>query len=312
MLLSLALAVDSPKKKGGSGEALFKPSPKVELVADVDYLGSGREEKLDLYLPAQRHLNERSPAVVLIHGGGWTSGDKRDTRQVTIGMTLAEAGYVCASINYVLAEPACWPQNLWDCKNAVRFLRKNAAKYGIDPEKIGVMGGSAGGHLALMVGYTPGVAELEPPQPYSGISNRVSAVVDLYGIANLETRQKTDKQGNPTGEFNAGSTKGMLGADLAENPGLWKQASPVTYLTKDGPPVLILHGRIDTVVDRDQSAELADRLQKLGVPHELHWLEKAGHTFDLQTWNGRPLERDLRPLALHFLDRYVRSAQPAR
>src|ERR1043165_2549634 len=119
-------------------------------VADLAYLTPDRAEKLDLYLPAPPAAGKLSPAVVWIHGGGWTGGTKDEARAKEICTTLAEAGYVAVSIDYKLGDGA-WPTNLHDCKNAGRFLRAHAAEYHLDPERIGVAGGSAGRPRPLMV-----------------------------------------------------------------------------------------------------------------------------------------------------------------
>jgi acetyl esterase/lipase len=271
----------------------------VTIRQDVSFLAPDRGEKLDLYLPSTRPASTRSPAIVIIHGGGWVGGDKAASREFKTATTFVEHGYVCVSINYLLGKGS-WPTNLLDCKNAVRFLRSRADELQIDPDRIGVIGGSAGGHLALMVAYTADVAELEPPQPYPGVSSRVSCVVDLYGITNLLTRHKTD----PTGKPLSATTKAaaMLEYDEAK----WRAASPVTYVSPKTVPTLILQGLADTTVDRDQSFELADKLTQAGVEHELITLEGIGHTFDLQTWNRKPLPRDLRPVVVEFFDRHLK------
>src|SRR4051794_6290856 len=109
---------------------------------DVPYLPPGRAEKLDLYLPSEDPKpGEKRPGIVIIHGGGWTGGDKGAKREINIGTTLASHGYACASINYALAAEGhpTWPGNLQDCKRAVRWLRKNAEKYRIDPDHIGAI-----------------------------------------------------------------------------------------------------------------------------------------------------------------------------
>lgn len=287
-----------------------KPLPKapegVIIQENVAYLSPGREEKLDLYLPADRPLSMRSPAVVIIHGGGWRSGDKAAGREFNIGTNLAKAGYVCASINYTLEAGNCWPTNLWDCKNAVRFLRANSWRYQIDPEHIGVIGGSAGGHLALMVAYTSSVPEFEPPAPDPGISDKVSAVVDLYGITNLLSCMRTDTNGVPT-------KTPMLNWSILKDPKLqhdreaWKLASPFYQATKTSPPTLILHGTADTTVDRNQATELAARLKELGVEHQIFMLDGIGHTFDLETWNKKPLPIDVRSIVIGFFDKHLKA-----
>ena len=271
---------------------------------NVSYLEPGREEKLDIYLPANRPKDARSPGIVIIHGGGWAGGDKAASREFNIGTNLAKAGYVCASVNYMLDAGKRWPTNLQDCKNAVRFLRKYAERYQVDSDNIGVIGGSAGGHLALMVAYTAGVPELEPSAPYPGVSSAVKAVVDMYGIANLATRRKTDADGNPIGAFWRSSN--MISGSPEENPAAWRLASPIFHIKKDSPPTLILHGTKDTTVDRAQSVELAAKLKQHGVEHRLILIEGIGHTFDLQTWGRKPLPYDLRPTVIGFFDKYLK------
>lgn len=305
-LLGVVAAAQTPAKPT---KPVLPPAPEgVIIEQDVRYLPVGREEKLDLYLPACRANNVRSPAVVIIHGGGWSGGDKANSREFNIGTTLAKAGYVCASINYKLGKGDCWPTNLLDCKNAVRFLRANAEKYQIDTDHIGVIGGSAGGHLALMVGYTNGLAELEPQSPYPGVSDKVQAVVDMYGITNLITRQKTDASGKPIGV--RVYAPNLVAGTPETNPDLWKLASPVYHVCKDSPPTLILQGTVDTTVDIDQSRELDRKLTEAGVEHELIILKDVGHTFDLQTWAGKPLPQDMRPTVIAFFDKHLKAGVP--
>ena len=301
-------AILSAKLTGANAPPSSAVPPEVQIEREVPYLAAGRTETLDLYLPLQRAAGVlKRPAVVIIHGGGWTGGSKSAARELEIGTTLAKAGYVCASVAYRLDAHDRWPTNLFDCKNAVRFLRANAAKYSVDTEHIGVIGGSAGGHLALMVGFTDKVKELEPPAastPYPNVSDRVQAVVDMYGIADVRTRKKIAPDGTPgapTGPSVAvfGDHQPVTDADLA-------LASPVTHLSSGIPPVLILHGTADTTVDRDQSIDLDRRLQDLHLPHRLILVPGAGHTFDLETWNRKPLAMDLRPTVLAFFDRTLK------
>jgi acetyl esterase/lipase len=276
------------------------------MIPDLAYLAPDRAEKLVLYLPVAPAKGKLSPAVVWIHGGGWTGGVKTENRAKEICTTLAAAGYVAVSVDYKLGDGA-WPTNLHDCKNAVRFLRAHAATYQLDPDRIAVAGGSAGGHLALMVGFTGDRPEFEPAgaaTPYPGVSSQVRAVIDLYGPANLLTRQEVDEKGTPTGKLRPAGPAKVFGPDDPTAP-VYRRASPVTHVTKNSPPVLILHGRIDTTVDRAQSEELAGVLQHHGVPHEIVMVEGAGHTFDFETWNKKPLSRDLRPVALAFLAKYL-------
>jgi len=259
----------------------------VRIEKDVDYLGPDRKEKLDLYLPTTPAPPKGFPAVLIIHGGGWSGGDKGAAREQNIGTTLAKSGYVGASVNYLLAKKQdsfaktlaeAWPRNLHDCKIAVRWLRKNASKYRIDPDHIGVIGGSAGGHLTAMVALTSPEDGLDPKEPWGDVSCRVQCAIPLYGVHDF-----------------------VLMSKGGEDPALLKQASPVTWATKDDPPVLIYHGTKDTTVPLVQSERLAEALKAAGIEHELVVIEGAPHSFHLE-----PKQQDLRPKVLGFLDKHLK------
>lgn len=260
----------------------------VQIEKEIAYLGGARAEKADLYLPPSMKPGERRPGVVIIHGGGWTGGKRDASRELNIGTTLAEHGYVCLSIDYLLQSkepdaPKIWPQNLYDCKTAVRWLRAHAAKYQIDVEHIGVIGGSAGGHLAAMVGLTG--SDLDPPGPYSEQSTRVQAVVDMYGPM----------------AHNAKRIGTLVDPASPDAEKLARQITPLSHVDAHDPPVLILHGTADTTVDVEDSEIFAAALAKGNVPHELVIIPDAPHTFHLQ-----PKQRDLRPVVLGFFDEYLR------
>ena len=281
----------------------------VRRLADVAFLAPGRTEKLDVYLPASPPAGKLSPAVVWIHGGGWTGGTKNEARAKEICETLVNAGYVALNIDYKLGDGA-WPANLHDCKNAVRYLRTRAAEWRVDPDRIAVAGGSAGGHLALMVGYTTGVPELEPAAPYPGVSSAVRAVIDMYGISDLRTRREVAAGGVVTDKIRPLGPVAVFGP--ADNAAAYRLASPVTHISRATPPTLILHGDKDATVDLRQSQDLAAALKRVGVPHELVVVPGAGHTFDWEIWNRKPMSRDLRPVALAFLEKHLASRAPAK
>ena len=180
--------------------------------------------------------------------------------------------------------PGSWPTNLFDCKNAVRFLRSHAADHHLDPERIAVGGGSAGGHLALMVGFTIGEESLEPTgagTPYPGVSSAVRAVVDMYGPSSVWITEKTHANQPPAErQTKLAERLAVFGAPDGAAAVL-RVASPITHITKYSPPVLILHGLKDPNVEPEQSRDLAAALQKQGVAHELVFVEGAGHSFDL-------------------------------
>jgi acetyl esterase/lipase len=259
----------------------------VTIEQNVAYLPEGRTETADLYLPAKRAKDVRSPAVLIIHGGGWTGGDKAAAREFNIGTNLALNGYLALSINYALAtkDKATWPQNLHDCLTAVRWLRKHADRLQIDPGRIGVIGGSAGGHLAALVGVLEEKDGLDPKGPYGEFSCRVQCAVPMYGPMDLTGHRDLS----------------MLGKTREQAPELYRTASPVTYVRKGTPPMLILHGTADKTVDIKQSELFAAALKKVGAVHELVIVEGAPHTFHLQ-----PKQRDLRPVVLGFFDKHLR------
>jgi acetyl esterase/lipase len=307
MCLVATAAHGAPKSSKVSQPAVLPPAPEgVVIEQDLVYLPADRKEKLDLYLPANRAASALSPAVLIIHGGGWTGGSKSAAREFNIGTTLARAGYIAASVEYLKEGAGRWPTNLYDCKNAVRWLRRSAQRYQVDVEHIGVIGGSAGGHLALMVAYTSGVGVLTPASPYAGVSDKVQCCIDLYGPADLLTRQATDPDGTPNGKLRDG---GLFGESREADPEKWKLASPVYHLSKECPPTLILHGTGDTTVDRDQSLELDRKLAAVGVEHQLILLPGVGHTFDLEHWQRKPLPQDLRPVVLGFLDKHLKAVR---
>lgn len=266
------------------------PADLVKVERDIAYLPDDRTEKADLYQPAKAKPGEKFPGVVIIHGGGWVGGDKSAGREINIGTNLAMRGYVALSINYVLGVKGkpCWPQNLYDCKTAVRWLRKNAARLHLDSEHIGVIGGSAGGHLAAMVTLTGPNDKLDPPGPYGEFSCQVQAGVDLYGPADLMSWPK-------------GGSNPAFPATRQDNPELFRLASPVSYADKNDPPLLIMHGTADTTVPLEQSQLMAAAMKKAGARHELIVVEGAPHTFHLQ-----PKQRDLRSVVLGFFDKNLK------
>ncbi|MBI4625872.1 MAG: alpha/beta hydrolase [Verrucomicrobia bacterium] len=325
-MLFFAVTCAAGERAGAVAATAASPAaiPQVRVVRDVAYLDHDRTEKLDLYFPPDLLIATTSgtgeapastpvppprAAVVYLHGGGWVSGDKGQARDINMSVQLAQAGYVCANANYRLG-PNSWPTNLLDCKNAVRFLRANAAKHRIDPKRIAVVGTSAGAHLALLLGFTADQPDFEPVAPYPGISSRVSAIVELYGVTNPLTRRAVDKAtGEATAEWADANTPVVLGAMRQEDPARWARFAPVNHAAAHSPPVLIIHGLADPVVSYLQAVELAKILGEKGVEHELVLLPGVVHQFDLQTTphlGGAALPRDLRPVVYNFLTRHLR------
>jgi len=278
----------------------------------LPYLPPERAELMDLYRPADMPTGAGCPGMVIIHGGGWHAGERGAGREINIGTNLARMGYVCISIDYMLAdaEKASWPRNLQDCKCAVQYLRANAGKLGVAPERIGTIGGSAGGHLAACLATMGPELGIEPDAPYAGVDSSVQAAVDLYGIADLFHWRHTEDDGTPKEEYRYDATTQMLGAAHTEAPDLWRQASPQFQADVDSAPLMILHGKADTCVDYQQSIDFAARLDEIGVENELLLLEGIGHTFHLGAWGSRPFPLDVRRRVLSFFDRHLRGLSP--
>jgi acetyl esterase/lipase len=267
---------------------LAQDTAAVRIEKNIAYLSPDRAEKADLYRPPASADARKHPGVLIIHGGGWTGGKRDAAREINIGTTLASHGYVCLSIDYLLHDPqsdkSCWPQNLHDCKTAVRWLRANQERLQLDAENIGVIGGSAGGHLSSMVGVTGKADGLDPVEPYADQSCAVKCAVNLYGPVEFSERDVT-----------------ALRKTRSEAPELYRAFSVLTYLDKDDPPFLIMHGTADTTVPVRQSEILAAALAKQGIEHHLEIIEGAPHTFHLQ-----PKQKDLRPIVLAFFDKHLK------
>jgi acetyl esterase/lipase len=234
-----------------------------QLIRDVAYgQGGGRQLYLDIYRPLTP-IARPTPAVIWIHGGGWSSGDKYPS-QVTL---LAKAGFFCASINYRLSGEARFPAALEDAKCAVRWLRANAAGYLVDPEAIGVWGGSAGAHLALLVACAGELAGMEGDGGWTGVSSRVQAVCSYYGPTDLVLA---------SGQSSVAS---FIGPPLSVDPEAYRRASPIYYVDRSDPPLLLVHGDMDSLVPLSQAREMLAEYQKLKLEAQLIVVKNAGHGF---------------------------------
>lgn len=274
-----------------AGEPEIPKSIRVER--DVTYLAEDRREKADLYFPPALKEGQRVPVVLLIHGGGFNDGDKVKGREVQMAVELAQHGYVCMSINYKLwnkgIKNPTWPQSLHDAKTAVRWLRANADRLQIDPERIAAFGNSAGGNLAAMLAVTGTDDGLEPAAPLAGVSTRVRCAIDFYGALDLPNYHDMK----------------MFLQTRAENPEVYRKASPVTYASAGDAPMLLVHGTKDETVPHSQAETMAAALRQVGVEHQLEIVPDAPHTFAVVS-----SARDFRPLVFAFLDKYLFSTKP--
>ena len=237
----------------------------VTVQRDLAYVPGGHErQKLDLYLP--KEASKPLPVIVWIHGGGWQAGSKENNPL----LAYAGKGYAVASINYRLSQHAVFPSQIEDCKTAIRWLRAHAKTYNLNPSKIGVAGSSAGGHLVAMLGTAGEVKELEGKAGNLDQSSQVQCVVDLYGPTDFST------MGGSHSEPNSPESR-LIGGPVTENKDKVQRASPMTYISKNCPPFLILHGDKDKVVAYAQSVVSLDALKKAGIDATLITVQEGGH-----------------------------------
>jgi len=268
---------------------------KVEMRFDQPYAGnSNPKQMLDIYLPKQRVDDKPLPIVVFIHGGGWVNGDRKG--YVAQASQLAATGkYAAASVGYRLSAEATWPQQIYDCKAAIRWIRGHAKELNIDPDKIGVTGSSAGGHLVTLLGVSGGVKELEGDiGENTSQSSRVTCVVNVCGPSDLATplmQGEAAKNDDP-------AVSGLLGGKVRERLDLAKAASPLTYVTSDAVPIMTVHGTKDLRVNFTNAEKLDAALKKAGVTSLLIPMVNAGH--------GIPFGPEISQRVQAFWDMYLR------
>lgn len=260
----------------------------VDFQKNIEY-GKVGDRPLVLNLAKPKELSEPAPAIVCIHGGGWAAGDK--TMFDGLIRELANQGYVAVTVGYRFAPQDPFPAQVEDCKCAVRWLRKNAAELKIDPQRVGAVGASAGGHLAMMLGVMDTADGLEGSGGWPDESSKVQAVVAYFGPTNL------------VGEYpvaSRGIVKNFIGGTLEEKKDEYVRASPITYVDKSDAPLLIFQGTKDILVPYDQAFQMADALTKVGVPGRIEILLGQSHG-----WAGKELERTMRATR-EFFDEHLK------
>lgn len=248
-------------------------------------------QHLQLNLARPKESSGKLPAVLCIHGGGFRAG-KRD-RWDKLCRQLAERGYVAATVTYRLAPKYQFPAAVHDVKAGVRWLRANADKYSIHPDRIGVVGDSAGGHLVQFLGVTGGVPEFEGDGGNGNQSSRVTCVVNYYGPSDF-----TKSYGK---SVDAAEVLPLwLGGDDTKEHRRHILASPLYWVTPNAAPTLLIHGTDDKYVNYEQALWMRDKLQAAQVEVELLTLEKAGHGF-----KGEDAERAEKAM-LGFFDKHLK------
>lgn len=234
-------------------------------------------QRLDLYLPKNRIDSEELPVLVFIHGGAWRGGNKR-AGAGRLAKYVASGRCAGVSVEYRLTDKATWPAQIHDCKAAVRWIRGNAGKYQLNPQRIVVWGTSAGGHLVSMLGTSSGVTELEGALGnHLKQSSRVTAVIDFFGPADLLTM---NEGGSTMDHYAANSPESILvGGPVKQRVDAANSASPVHHVSPGDAPFLIMHGTKDPLVPHRQSERLHAALKQQGVSSTFISVEGGGHGF---------------------------------
>ena len=246
--------------------------------------GDGRSLEADIFLPPLEDKNR--PAVLFIHGGGWIEGDRSQLRGY--GILLARLGFVCMCNSYRLSNESIWPAQIQDVNCAIRYLRANATDLGLDPDRIGVSGNSAGGHLSLMAAATNYDQIFEGEGGSNEVSSKIKAVCAIYPpttIRQLEMPNPLEK-----------AFLMLMGKEAKKED--YDKASPLNYVTKDYPPCMLIHGSTDSVVRLKDSTKFYEKLIEFNRPASLHIFSEEEHAFDGEPDYGRAIA-DLQ--ALFFL-----------
>ncbi len=240
--------------------------PGAELIEDVEFgVGGGRPLRMHVVRPTNPVLRQM-PVIVFVHGGWWRRGNR--SSGIASLVPLADKGYFCASLEYRLTDEAQWPAQIEDCKCGIRYLRAHADQWGIDPDRIGVWGRSAGGHLVAMLGSTGLTAELEGSGGWAAQSSAVQAVCDWFGMSDLTLLGHDDPDSH---------SARLIGGPVKDNVAVAKNASPLTHVSPASAPHLIMHGTEDAQVPLAQSELLHEALRKVGVESTLRVYAGLGH-----------------------------------
>jgi len=271
-----------------------KLEQKVRVYRDIVYAEHDEVPlKLDLFIPNEPVPKDGFPAVVVLHGGAWCTGSKKD--MTWVGYSLAKEGTVVACVGYRLAPQFRYPAQLKDCQAAVRWLRENALKrargaecevqsWDVNPEHITAFGISSGGHLALLLGLKDEVID--------GVSSKVKKVVAIFPPTDLTALYYQESAKNPP-LLMPNYLLNLLGSTYEENPNLWKDASPIYHVSPEASPCFIIQGTKDSLVPADQAIRFAEAMRQVGVKVTLVLIEGLGHGYSLRPRIMRQLNNAL-------------------
>jgi len=300
----LLVLVVSPGVRDARGQDVQAPGREVLVERDVRYgEAGGIPLLLDLYRPKDPP-EAILPAIVMIHGGGWRSwpdGKWTKTTDAETARAFASRGYEVASIDYRLSDVARFPAALLDCKRAIRWVRGHGREIRIDPDRIGVWGFSAGGHLALLAGCTDANAGFEEDPEGPGSSSRVRAVASWAGLSDLADPDGPRKLEGEREEL----ARKFIGGSWKEMPEAYRKASPLAYVSPSSPPTLLIHGDQDERVPYSHSAVMLEKLQSAGVEASLLTVKGGGHLLFKEEGQDPPLS-GLIDATVRFFDRHLK------
>lgn len=287
------------QNNAGSNRPISTLRDSIKIIPDLSYAGNQNpRQMLDLLLPLERGTKPL-PVVVFVHGGGWRNGS-RDRGWKQLERLVDTGHYIGVSIGYRLTDEVQWPGQIHDCKAAIRWLRAHAEEYGLDPERIGAFGSSAGGHLVSVLGTSGAVPAMEGHiGPHLDQSSRVTCVADLYGPTNFLTMNST---AIPSATLDHDAPKSpeslLIGGPIQENPAKVAATNPITYITPDDPPFLIIHGTLDPLVSFNQSELLHAAMQSAALNSTMITITGGGH--------GRGFPPAVPQLVARFFDHHLR------
>jgi acetyl esterase/lipase len=247
----------------------------VQRIRDLQYVDDGhRRHRLDVY--RRGDTPPGAPVLLQVHGGGWMIGNK-EQQGLPLMYHLASRGWVCVAINYRLSPKATWPDHLVDCKLAIKWIREHIAEYGGDPDYIVVTGGSAGGHLTAMIGLTPNDPQFQPG--FEDVDTHVRAMVPFYGIFDFRDRFGIRGKKDP---LRKGFERYIVKQPRDEAFDVYDQASPMSHLSPDAPPALVVHGTLDTLAPVQEAREFVKMLRaESRSPVVYVELNGAHHAFEI-------------------------------
>jgi len=260
-IVALAVWVWSPVSAAQGGRRHRADFSEMAVQRDIVYRRiNGHNLRLDIYTP--KAITHPLPVAMWIHGGAWSHGVKEQRSPVN----LVAHGYAMVNIEYRLSQEAPFPAQIEDCKAAVRWIRAHAATYHFDPDQIGAWGHSAGGHLAALLGTSGDIAALEGDGDNLNYSSRIQAVVDLSGPSNiLDLYQSLGREGGHRGDRGQRLTAQFLAGSPEQNRAMSMAASPITYVSRDDPAFLIIHGEHDPSIPVEQNELFVQKLKAVGV-----------------------------------------------